>query len=84
MRSFLPIERRRLLPASEVSVDRSLLGVDGLGNTAQKHCCSSDVLASPRELWEIVFLVHDGVLDLVGATPGATRQAMRMGRNMLF
>ena len=36
---------------SEVPVDRPLLGVDGLGNTVQMHCCSSDVLASPSELW---------------------------------
>ena len=59
---------------------RSLRGVDGLGNTTQKHCYSSDVLTSPSELWEIVPLVHDVMLDLTGAT----RQAMRMGRNVLY
>ena len=67
----------------EVLVDRPLLGVDGLGNAAQKHCCNSDVLASPSELWEIVPLVHDVMLDLAGVTPVAARQVMRMGRNVL-
>ena len=67
----------------EVSVDYPLLGVNGLGNATQKHCCSSHVLASPSELWEIVPLVHDVVLDLAGATPGAARWVMRMGRNVL-
>ena len=68
----------------EVLVDRPLLGVHGLGNAAQKHCHSSDVLASPSELWGIVSLVHDVVLDLAGMTPGATRRAMRIGRNVLY
>ena len=27
----------------EVPVDCPLLGVDGLGNTAEKHCCSNDI-----------------------------------------
>ena len=67
----------------EVSVDRPLLGVDGLGNAVQKHCRSGDVLASPGELRGIVPLVHDVALDLTGATPGAARRAMRMGRNGL-
>jgi len=67
-----------------VLVDRPLLGVDGLGNAAQKHCYSSDVLASPSELWDIIPLVHDVLLDLTGATLGATHQAMRMGRNVLY
>ena len=71
------------LQRSEVPVDRPLLGVDGLGNATQKHCCSSDVLASPSELWEVVPLVHDVMLDLAGATPGAARWVMRMGRNVL-
>ena len=35
----------------EVPVDRQLLGVDGLGNAAQKHCRGGDVLASPSKLW---------------------------------
>ena len=63
-------------------MDRPLLGVDGLGNAAQKHCRNSDVLASPSKLWEIVPLVHDVMLDLTGATPGATRRAKRMGCNV--
>ena len=49
----------------------------------QKHCCSSDVLASPSKLWEIIPLVYDVVLDLAGATSGAARRVMRMGRNVL-
>ena len=69
---------------SEVPVDRLLLGVDGLGNAAQKHCRSGDVLASPSELREIVPLVHDVALDLTGATLGATHQAMRIGHNVLY
>ena len=67
----------------EVLVDCPLLGVDGLGNTAQKHCCSGDILVGPGELWDIVPLIHDVVLDLTSVTPGATRRAMRMGRNVL-
>ena len=59
-----------------------LLRVDGLGNTAEKHCCSSDILAGPGELWDIVPFAHDVVLNLTSATPGATRRAMHMGRNM--
>ena len=65
-------------------MDCPLLGVDGLGNTVQKHYCSSDVLARPGELGEIVPLVHDVMLDLTGATLGATHLAVRMGRNMLY
>ena len=67
----------------DVSVDHLLMGVDGLGNAAQKHCRSNDVLASPSELWGIIPLVHDVVLDLAGATPGATRQVMCLGRSVL-
>ena len=47
-----------------------------------KHCCSSDILVGSGELWDIVPLVHDVVLDLTSATPGTTRRAMRMGRNV--
>ena len=61
----------------EVPVDRPLLGVDGLGNAAQKHCRSSNVLASPSELWGIVPLVHDVASDLAGATLGAARGRTR-------
>ena len=50
----------------------------------QKHCRSSDVLASPSELWEIVPLVHDVMLDLTSVTPGTTYRAMRIGRNVLY
>ena len=46
----------------EVPVDCPFLGVDGLGNAAQKHCRSGDVLASPSELWEIVPIVYDVML----------------------
>ena len=68
----------------EVSVDCPLLGVDGLRNAAQKHCHNNDVLASSGKLWEIVPLVYDVMLDLMGATPSATRRAMCMGRNVLY
>ena len=57
----------------EVPVDRPLLGVDGLGNAAQKHCHNGDVLASSSELWGVVPLVHYFTLDLAGVTPGAAR-----------
>ena len=67
----------------EVSVDRPLLGVDGLGNAAQKHCHSGDVLASPSELWGVIPLVHDVALDLAGTTLSAARWVTRMGRNVL-
>ena len=67
----------------EVLVDRPLLGVDGLENATQKHCRSSDVLASPSELWGVIPLVHDVALDLADATPGAARRVMRMGLNVL-
>ena len=56
----------------EVLVDCPLLGVDGLGNTAQKHCCCSDILASPGELWDIIPFVLDVMLDLTSMTTGAT------------
>ena len=64
-------------------MDCPLQGVDGLGNTTQKHCCNNDVLASPSELWEIVPLVRDVVLDLAGAASGAARWVMRMWRSLL-
>ena len=64
-------------------MDRPLLGVDRLGNAVQKHCCSSDVLASSSEVWEIVPLIHGVMLYLVGVTPGAACRVMRMGRNVL-
>ena len=66
----------------EVPIDCPLRRVDGLGNTTQKHCCSSDILAGPSELWDIVSLVHNVALDLTSATLGAARWAMRMGRNV--
>ena len=67
----------------EVPVDCPLLGVDGLRNAVQKHCRSGDVLASPSELWGIIPLVHDVMLDLAGVTLGAARRVTRMERNML-
>ena len=64
-------------------LDRLFLGVVQLEMAAQEHRCRGDLLASPSELWGIVPLVHDVVLDLAGATPGAARWVMRMGRNVL-
>ena len=40
------------------------------------------MLAGLGELWVIVSLVHDVVLDLMSVTPSATHRAMRMGRNV--
>ena len=68
----------------EVPVDRLLLEVDGLRNTAQKHCRSGDVLASPSELWGIVPLIYDVALDLAGVTPSAASWVMRMGHSVLY
>ena len=67
----------------EVPVDRPLLVVDGLRNAAQKHCRSSDVLASPSELWGVIPLVHDVALDLAGAPVGTARRVTRMGHDVL-
>ena len=83
MRRFPPVGRRRPLREPGGPVDCPLLRVDGLRNTAQRHCCSSDILASSGELWDIVPLVYDVVLDLTSATPGAPRRAMHMGLNVL-
>ena len=67
----------------EVPIVCPLLGVDGHRNATQKHCCSSDVLASLSEQWEIIPLIHDVVLDLAGATPGAAHRVMCVGRYVL-
>ena len=67
----------------EVPVDRLLLEVLRLGKAAQKHRRSGDVLASPSELWGVIPLVHDVVMDLAGATSGSTHRVVRMGRNVL-
>ena len=64
-------------------MDCLLLGVAWLGKAAQKHCHSGDVLIGPSELWGIVSLVYDVVLDLVGMTPGDAHWVMRMGCNVL-
>ena len=66
----------------EVPVDHLLLGVDELGNATQKHCHSSDILASLSELWGIIPLIHDVMLDLASMTPGAAHWVMSMGCNM--
>ena len=50
----------------------------------EKHCCSSDILAGPGELWDIIPLIHYVMLDVMSATPSATRRAMRMGRNVSY
>ena len=67
----------------EVPVDLSLPGVDGLGNAVQKHRRSGNVLAGPSELWGIIPLIHDVVLDLASVASGATRRVMCMQRNVL-
>ena len=67
----------------EVLGDCLFLGVIPLGKAAQKHYRSGDVLASPNELWGIVPPVHDVALDPMGATLGAARRSMRMGRSVV-
>ena len=80
--AFHLLDGRGFYQNSEVPIDYAFLGVDGLGNTAQKHCHSSDVLVGPSELWETTPLIHDVMLDLMGMTLGATRRARRMGCNV--
>ena len=64
-------------------MDCPLLGVDGLGNAAQKHYRSGDVLASPSELWGIISSIQDVALDLAGMTLGAARRVTRVWRSAL-
>ena len=45
----------------------------------EKHCCSSDILAGRGELWDIVPLAHDVMLNLMSAI----RRARRMGHDVL-
>ena len=67
----------------EVPVDHLFLGVVRLGKAAQKHYRGGDVLASLSELWGIVPLVHDVVLDLTGVTSGTAHRVTRMGHSVL-
>ena len=64
-------------------MDRLFMRVLRLGQVAQKHCRSGDVLIGPSELWGIVPPVHGVALDLTGMTPGAARRSMRMGRSVV-
>ena len=74
--SSLPIELRQFPPAPRGSVNRHR-------KAAQKHRCSSDVLASPSELWGIVSSIQDVALDLTGTTLGAAHQVMHVWRSVL-
>ena len=67
----------------EVPVDRPLLGVDGLGNAAQKHCHSGDVLIGLSELWGVVPPIHGVALDPTGVTSGAAHWFMCIGRSVV-
>ena len=64
-------------------MDCLLLGVDRLGEAAQKHHHRSDVLASPSKLRGIVPSVQDVTLDLTGATLSTARWVTRMLRNVV-
>ena len=61
-------------------MDRLFLRVVRLGEAAQKHCRSGDVLIGPSELWGIVPPIDDVALDLAGVTPGVAHWVTRMGR----
>ena len=64
-------------------MDRLFMRVVRLGQAAQKHCRGGDVLVRPREMRGIVPPVHGVALDLTGATLGAARRSMRMGRSVV-
>ena len=61
-------------------MDYLFLGVGRLGEAAQKHHRSSDVLASSSELRGVVPSIQDVTLDLTGVTPSAARWVARMWR----
>ena len=54
-----------------------------LGQAAQKHCRSGDVLTGPSELWGIRPPVHGVALDLIGAALGTARRSMRIGHSVV-
>ena len=61
-------------------MDRLFLGVVWLRKATQKHRRCGDVLACPSELWGIIPLVDDVVLNPAGVTPGAARRVTCIGR----
>ena len=67
----------------EVPVDCLFLGVGRLGEAAQKHRRSCDVLASSSELRGVDPSVQDVVLDLTGATPSVAHRVTRAWCSML-
>ena len=64
-------------------MDRLFIRVVRLGQAAQKYCHDDDVLTSLSELRGISPPIHGVALDLMGMTPGAARQSMRMGRSVV-
>ena len=59
-------------------MDCLFLGVGRLGEVAQKHLRSSDVLASPSKLRGVIPSVQYVTLDLTGMIPSAARRVTRM------
>ena len=65
-------------------MDRLFMRVVRLGQAAQKHCRSGDVLIGLSELWGIVPPVHGVVLDPTGVTPCAAHRFMRSGLDQMW
>ena len=63
-------------------MDRLFMRVVWLGQAAQKHYHSGDVLIGLSELWGIVPPVHGVALDPTSTTLGTTRWFMRTGHNV--
>jgi hypothetical protein len=61
---------------SDVAVELLLLRVCRLGQFAQEHRCTGDVLPSPHKLQGPVGVCDDGLLDLIGACPRAAHNVM--------
>ena len=64
-------------------MDRLLLGVGRLGEAAQKHHRSSDVLASLSKLRGVIPSIQYVTLDLTGMTPSAACWVTRMWRSVM-
>ena len=64
-------------------MDRLFMRVIRLGQATQKHCRSGDVLTDLSKLWGVIPPIHGVALGPTGATLGAARQSMRMGRSVV-
>ena len=67
----------------EVLVDHLFARVVRLGEAAQEHCRSGNVMTSPSELWGIGPPNRGVALDLTGVTPSAVRRSMRIGHSVV-